>query len=89
MKSGFVLALLLGLFVATPALAESCKSTDNLQLCACKGACVATSHKCRCKDADDPGAGGLLCTPLKLQSPRMTCQIGCERTKSNAKCNPS
>ncbi len=88
MKIGFALALLATL-VAMPATAAQCKSTDNLQLCACKGACVATSHACRCKDANDPGVGGLLCTPLKLQSPRMTCQVGCVRTKSNAKCDPS
>jgi hypothetical protein len=88
MKYAYLLTLL-GVLVAAPALAEQCKSSNNLQLCACKGACVASSNSCKCKDADDPGAGGLLCTPLKLQSPRMTCQIGCERSKSNAKCNPS
>lgn len=88
MKYAYLMALL-GMLVVLPAAAEQCKSSDQLRLCACKGACVATSSSCKCKDADDPGAGGLLCTPLKLQSPRMTCQIGCERTKSNAKCNPS
>lgn len=92
-----LLAIVLLILMSTlAASANNCTSTDARITVMCAKACSFDDNSARCDDPNDPGQGNLadgtppvLCIPLNNDvSRRIHCQLGCERSDDQVRCNP-